>query len=231
MVVMNCVICESEFRRTPKQSLKSKCCSRKCLGEYNKALTLSKSSTICTHCKKEFHMKKSHIERYPNRNMGYFCSRTCLSEAKKTYYLGDNNPNFKGEDLTCDGYLKEYVKGSRVKKVHQRVTLDYLSLLVIPEEHQIHHRDCNPLNNELDNLALLNKSDHRWLHKNFGSAPLSAYCRGDISLEILCSWAKDKSRALRLLPLNLIKQKQLEVFKLGELLGNPEEDNQQPSQS
>jgi len=46
-------------------------------------------------------------------------------------------------------------------------------------------------------------------------------------LETLCSWSKNEEKTKRLLPLNLLDQ--IGVFKLGELLENPEEGNQQPS--
>ncbi|HXI14811.1 MAG TPA: HNH endonuclease signature motif containing protein [Chloroflexota bacterium] len=36
----------------------------------------------------------------------------------------------------------------------------------IPPEHHIHHRDHNPLNNELDNLDCLPAAEHRALHGN-----------------------------------------------------------------
>ena len=93
----------------------------------------------------------------------------------------------------------------------------------------MHHRDCNVDNNTPENLVLLINSEHRWLHKQFGSATLWAFINEKIKLETLLQWTDDIEKAKRLLPLNLLEQKISGVFKSGELLENLEVDNQQLS--
>ncbi len=58
---------------------------------------------------------------------------------------------------------------------------------------------------------------------------MEAYSRGDISLDTLCEWSDNPDCARNLLTLTL--EKQIGVFKSRELLENPEEDDQQPSQA
>jgi hypothetical protein len=69
-----------------------------------------------------------------------------------------------------------------------------------------------------------------WLHRNLGNYILKAYCEGKVSLEQLLSYVQEDEKELlqRILPLNVFNQVS-GVFKLGELLETPEEDNQQPS--
>lgn len=43
----------------------------------------------------------------------------------------------------------------------------YYSLVSIPKGYHVHHKDFNPLNNNLDNLELLTNSDHMKLHWKF----------------------------------------------------------------
>ncbi len=112
-------------------------------------------------------------------------------------------------------------------KTHHAVTFEILAINKIPKGYSVHHRDCNHLNNDKDNLVLLSRSDHQWLHKQYGNATLWAYMNNKVKLEDLISWSNDKERAINLLQLNITQQ--IGVFKQGELLEKPEEVNQQPS--
>lgn len=110
---------------------------------------------------------------------------------------------------------------------HKAVVFEVLDINTIPKNCQIHHRDCNPLNNMPENLVLLSNSDHRWLHHQFGNATLYAYYYGKVSLDALCDWSNNPSKARTLLNLNILQQ--AAVLKSGELLESPQEDHQQPS--
>ena len=72
------------------------------------------------------------------------------------------------------------------------------------------NKRCMPLhkleNNLPQNLVVLNNSDHRWLHKQFGSTGLWAFCNGKISLDEACSWSNNPELARRLLPLTVVDQ-------------------------
>ena len=88
------------------------------------------------------------------------------------------------------------------------MVFEYLNIDKIPENFCVHHRDCNIDNNDIENLVILNGSDHRWIHKNFGNATLWAYYNDKVSLMELCSWCRDSERARKILPLNIIIQKE-----------------------
>lgn len=175
---------------------------------------------ICKNCDIEYKVKLSHGPR------SKYCSKQCQAEDYKKRYLGKNNPNFnKNLDRDYDGYKLSYKVG-RIT-LHKLITLEYLKLNSIPKGFNIHHRDCNINDNTPENLAVLNYSDHRWIHKQFGNACLWAYCHNKIDLESLCSWSTDPERAKQILTTSLTTQ--IGVFKSHELLENLEEDNQQLS--
>ena len=222
---LNCIICNKEFERFGKQILTAKTCSKQCLGELKKA----EPNTKCTQCGKDFHLKESSKRRY-KRTHGYFCSTKCVADFRKEKYLGESNPNFRKQvDRCTDGYKLTYLPKFGRIKLHHKVVFETLNISKIPSGMCVHHRDCNVDNNSPENLVLLNFSDHKWLHHQFGSATLWAYINNKITLDELLKWTNNIEDAKRLLPLNLLEQKKSGVFKLGELLENPEEDNQQLS--
>lgn len=224
---VTCETCGKNEEVSLSRSIAYKTCSHKC-----STLRIKNKTDLnctCTNCSIKFHLKESQIKRY-NRNMGTFCSTKCSTKYKKDYYLGKNNPNFRGAQYDSDGYrINHYPKIGRVKE-HIYVTKTYLNLNYIPKNYCVHHRDCNIYNNIPENLAVLSASDHRWLHKQYGNATLWAFCHEKVDLETLTSWSNNPEKAKQLLSLNLITQSG--VFKQGELLENPiinNEDNQQPS--
>jgi hypothetical protein len=181
----------------------------------------------CDYCGTSFHVKVSRVQRY-KRTLGLFCSRYCASQAKKEAYLGELNPNFRNVGKE-NGYLVDYKPGEKRIMSHRRVVKEYLEIANIPKGYEVHHRDCDKTNNNVGNLALLSKSDHWWLHKNYGIDALSAIIRGAVALDVAATWSSDPNRALSLLKLDITKQ--LEVFKLGEFGESPEEGNADPSYS
>ena len=197
-----CINCQKEFKVIDSRKNSAKFCSKKCLGEYKKG----KNNTVCTECGKLFHLKESSKKRY-KRTHGYFCSTKCVSDFRKKEYIGENNPNFKNIQRK-EGYLLGYLPRFGKIKLHHKIVFEYFNIDKIPENYCVHHRDCNIDNNDKENLVILNGSDHRWLHKNFGNATLWAYYNSKISLNELCDWSRDAERAKKLLPLNIIQQKE-----------------------
>ena len=194
--------CNKLFSVINSRKDSAKFCCKECA---NLNLT-GKPNTICTECNKPFHLKESSKKRY-KRTHGYFCSTKCVADFRKKAYLGENNPNFR--NTTHDGgyLLSNLPKFGRIK-LHHKVVFELLKIDKIPEKYCVHHRDCNINNNDEENLVLLTLSNHRWLHKNFGNATLWAYSQNKISLYELCDWCKNPEKAMRLLPLNIIKQKE-----------------------
>lgn len=78
---------------------------------------------------------------------------------------GEAHHNWKGQCKDGYGYLTCLHKGRRVF-VHRLVMAQVLGLEPwdLPETMDIHHIDGNPMNNDLDNLALTTKVGHQTIH-------------------------------------------------------------------
>lgn len=207
---VNCIVCGKEQTIYKNRLNSYKTCSMECSSKYRKSSTINNCK--CTNCGKDFHLKESQVKRY-NRNMGTFCSMSCSTEYKKEFYLGKNNPNYRGSQYDSDGYrINHYPKVGRIKE-HHFVAFNILDIKKVPEGYCIHHRDCNIYNNDPSNLALLTNSDHRWIHKQYGNATLWAFCNNKVSLEDLISWSNDPERAKKLLPKSIMEINKHEEHK------------------
>lgn len=201
-----CKKCDIEFESKKSDA---KYCSKSCVWE-DKGWS-SENNTTCTNCKTEFHMKLSAKKRY-KRTHGYFCSNVCVGEFRSGgVYTGSKNPNYRGVTHDSDGYRiyvphLSSVTGLKRMKLHQAVCCETLGIKKIGRGFHVHHRDCDIENNKAENLVVLNISDHKWLHKQYGVATLWANFHGKISTQLLISWSDNKNRAARLLNLNVIKQ-------------------------
>jgi len=209
-IAVICKECGKEELVYPCRAKKYVCCSVKCLGIYNSKKYSKKVKKICLNCGKTFMVKPSHQER--RKCCSYKCHCEMLPESKK----GNKNPNYKGCLYSSDGYLID--KENHNIKIHRKICKEVLGVEKLLIECDVHHRDCNKLNNSPENLVLLSKSSHRWLHKQFGNATLKAFLNKKISLETLIEWSDDKEKAARLLNLTCIEQSV--VLKQGELLEN-----------
>lgn len=208
MISKNCEECGNSFTVIRSRALTAKYCCTACRDLSKKAVP----NQTCSVCNTAFHMKQSQLNRYA-RNLGVFCSNTCASSAKASAYSGDKNPNYRGRTSDIDGYRlytpqASFLHGLKGMKLHQAVCCEVLGIKKMPKDVHIHHRDCDILNNHADNLVVLNISDHKWIHKQYGIATLWAYCHDKVQLAELVSWADDKERALRLLPLKVKDQVQ-----------------------
>lgn len=187
----------------------AKYCSRACSDKSKRA----KNNLICCNCGKQFHMKRSQQIRY-GRNLGYFCSSSCVAEKKMQAYSGEMNPNYKGRKEDHEGYSLVDIQSSLalnsdVKRLHQAVCCEVIGTRKIPAGYVCHHRDCDRKNNTPGNLVLITPPDHRWLHAQFGSATLWAYMNNKVGIEDMILWSNDKERCERLLPVSVLDQKHL----------------------
>ena len=78
-------------------------------------------------------------------------------------HMGEKNPNWKGGRCIHQGRVWLSHKGVRILESHA-IWLKYNHLLRIPTGCVIHHRDLNPLNNDISNLFLLTDDYHKSLH-------------------------------------------------------------------
>lgn len=77
--------------------------------------------------------------------------------------FGPLHHNWIGDVSDCKGYLTRKVGDQRVFS-HRDEMAKALSIATIPSLFEVHHIDGNPLNNELDNLALVTKRGHKTIH-------------------------------------------------------------------
>lgn len=196
-MIAKCLICNKELDVWPSRAKKFKTCSMKCLAEYFK----DDNNTICKTCGKEFHLKPYRKKRSQDN----FCSVGCFASWKSESQRGCNNPNFRNRLYGGDGMKILHIPSIGSVKEHRFVAESILG--EIPKGLNVHHRDCNPINNVPENLVVLCPKDHRWIHKQFGNATLYAYYYNKIDKESLISWSNDKDRAERLLDLNILNQK------------------------
>ena len=158
----------------------------------------------CAECGTLFPQKPSQQSR--NKVWGSFCSDKCNSVFRSRITLGRGNPNSKGRNYDQDGYQLYTPAGKGTTKLHHYVTFEALGISKLPAGFHVHHRDCDVLNNDASNLQLISSSDHKWLHKEFGSATLWAIQHGKLDANEAASWSSDRRRAEALLFSNVNTQ-------------------------
>lgn len=197
-----CVVCGCGFSVYGARSKTAKYCSNECKSKG----AVKAPSVRCSICGHAFHRKKSQLEK---SKTGSYCSYKCLNKAKETLYIGDKNPNYKKSGIGSDGY-RTYVPAAPSsvvdRKLHRAVVRMQLGLDVLPSGFHVHHRDCDVLNNDPENLVALTASDHKWIHQQYGNATLWAMHRGKVSVSDMVSWSDDPQRASRLLTLSCVSQ-------------------------
>lgn len=144
-------------------------------------------NVTCETCGKKFHLKPSHIPI----SKTHHCSKECFRKAKMEsmkgkgnhqYGLrGEKNASWKGErKFTNYGYISVYspdhpfcTKAHHVFE-HRLVAEKYLlteensveinGKRYLKPEYDVHHKDFDRTNNDVSNLAVMLKSDHKRLH-------------------------------------------------------------------
>ncbi len=207
-MIKQCLLCLKDFSIPIARKDTAKYCSRVCADKAPR----EKNHVNCAECGKSFPLKKSQAER--SKYWGNFCSKPCSSSFQSRMRSGENNPNFKNRNYCNDGY-RLYTPQASLKlgfgkvKLHHAITFITLGINSIPSGYHVHHKDCDIMNNNEDNLQLISTSDHKWIHKEFGSATLWAFERGKIKLDDILSWSSDRLRAKFLLLSNISNQKDM----------------------
>ena len=162
----------------------------------NKCVAKSKATILnckCRQCGKEFHMKPSSIAK----GRGKFCSKQCQYESMKITMRGSGNHQYglkgnKNASWHSDERISVY--GYRLIRVldhpfrnsddmvfeHRLIAEKYLlteensveikGKRYLKKDYEIHHKDMNKLNNDVNNLIVLTKSQHRTLHNKLAPA-------------------------------------------------------------
>lgn len=178
----------------------------------------------CCVCGKELILKPSRIKRVKH---GVTCSKKCFYIRQKEFMIGFNNHQFglKGElnssfkngvrvnsqgyiliyspnnaGCNCDGYCREH--RLVVEENHNLFSDKYFNVIdnsfILKDEFDVHHKNENRVDNDINNLEIISRSEHTTLH--------------NLQKEIIRDLATGKI---------------IGVFKPDELLENPEEGNQQ----
>lgn len=202
------------------------CCSVSCLSKYNSKRYNQQIEMICPICGDKYYVAKSKINHH----------RTCGKQECRHKWLsmsrtGRKNCRYKNfEDILSNHIVTEEKHGiSRNIYLHiVKNVLNLNSIKNIPKGYVVHHKDCNHLNNNPENLVLLTKSVHRKLHTIFGNILLNALHTNRIDRNTFYKICNEEQRIFydEIIDLNIMHQA---VVKQGELLESPEEDNQQPS--
>lgn len=142
-----CVICGSPFQNyySPSdiRAGRGKVCSQICKNKLNSRQRKKGEIRKCARCGEGFWSTPSEDRRGYVRK---YCSRQCAF------------PNEGGDILSTDGY---YIKQN--KKVHRNIMEQYIGRKLSPTE-IVHHINGNKLDNRIENLQLLTRSEHNILH-------------------------------------------------------------------
>ena len=169
IVEYTCIICgdHCKKRRSPgNMKTLPRFCSQKCSGEHkhrNATGTKPNFSGKCHYCGKIFetYRSPSNMKVKPR-----FCSLKCLGKSQK----GKNNPAYNGGKYICNGYYTLFMpdhpnRGVKNMVYEHRFVMECKLGRYLTDEEVVHHRDLNPLNNEVDNLMLFkNNSEHIKFH-------------------------------------------------------------------
>lgn len=183
---LECKVCGKPVIITPSRvkGRDSVCCSYKCNGKYKKSL--NPNYIPCEVCGKLTYKKPNE----QNKQKNICCSFGCLGELRKTIYLNENNPNYgnrasnnpmtKNEIITNYGYRLIHAEGHPHAingfwiKEHRLLAEKYLmedfqSIEIdgnkyLSRKFDVHHINGDRLDNRLENLKIMSRSDHMRLH-------------------------------------------------------------------
>ena len=142
-----CVICHKTFYRhiAPCEIKLGRgvVCSKECKGKLNSLQHRNGFYKICKKCGEKFWVSHSK-EKYHKPK---YCSRKC--------YI----PTERGKAISIDGY---YVIS--LKKVHRTIMEEHIGRKLLSKE-IVHHINHDKVDNRLENLQIVTRSEHNKIHK------------------------------------------------------------------
>lgn len=150
MPYVSCKICSKAFYTKPFHLKKGwgLCCSREC--QYERLRNGKKVS--CSVCNKNIYRSPQELRR--SKSKKYFCSKSCQTKWRNTYFSGKRHKLWNGGATTYRNLLSK----SGILKICVHCGLDDERVLVV------HHVDKNHRNNKLTNLAWLCHNCHLLVH-------------------------------------------------------------------
>lgn len=146
-----CEFCGNIFRSKKKKTMY---CSAKCShSARSKPVALT-----CEICGAEFIRPPCHAtgRRY--------CSKECKGKAVSIYQTGENSNNWNGGTRHGDGYLFRRTNGT-YKGEHRLIMEKHMGRKLRDDE-IIHHIDGNKMNNVVENLEIVSRSQHIDIHRD-----------------------------------------------------------------
>ena len=221
-----CEICGKEFSVIKCRENTAKYCSIAC---QRKSLN-GDNNCVCPICGKPFHSKPYHLKRY-GHSLGNYCSRECLTEARKILFSGSGNHQYGLKGPLNASYKGEVIPQKNHKLIEQMV-------------YRPNHPFCSKSGRVKLHRLLVEENYHLFDLKYFIKINGKYYLSPKISvhhkdgnhnnniIENLIPCTKGEHQHYHKLLREQIKNNTLNttaVLKQGELLGSPEVGNQQPS--
>ena len=202
-----CDYCWLEIPKNKERKWKLAFCGFECRNKYN--FNKSYKLVKCKFCWVEFWLRNR--EALKEVKIWLACSRYCAAQLKAGYYKWQRNPNFKWwkQDRWYETIFPPKI--NRIAE-HRYVCSLILMMEELPKWYDIHHWDCNRGNNDPENLLLVDKNTHCWIHKQFWIAALKWVREWIISKESLIQSSDDPKFAEKLLNSNIITQKNNREF-------------------
>lgn len=227
LVNKKCEICGAEFKVPHWRENTAKYCSVEC---QRKSLR-KENNCICPICGKAFHVKPYHLKKY-GHSFGNYCSRECLTEARKSLMKGEGNHQYGLKGSLNDSFKGEVILAQNHKLTERMVycpTHPFKNKTGRVKEHRLIVEQHYQLFDEkyftvIDGTHyLLPKINVHHLDGN--------HTNNDISNLIPCTRSEHKQFHKTLITKRdeLGRIKETAVVKQGELLESPEVGNQQPS--
>lgn len=157
-----CLLCGDDFM---SYKTKSKVCSNECKIKYI-SIKMRKGKYIkCIICEKEFWKKPSEDRRGGQRK---YCSWACMTSDKKLSLP-------YGEYLSYDGYIvvNRTTDGRKQIKKHRLIMEEHIGRKLSSKE-IVHHKNENKLDNKIENLQIVSRSEHNIIHKKLRASAKEA---------------------------------------------------------
>lgn len=148
-----CPHCEKEFK--PRKS-RDKFCCKECYYEHRKTGVYPK--VFWTE-----QMRKEQSARYSGDKNPMFGKKSWNAGLKMPNMSGENHPNWKG-GWVQDGYKFIIVDGRTVAE-HRHMMEQYLGRELDRYNEVVHHKNGDRLDNRLENLEVLTRSEHMKVHR------------------------------------------------------------------
>ncbi len=182
-----CDYCGKEFKCLIERLEKRQhiFCSKECSDKY--ARESSELNATCLVCGKRFHITPYRL----NKTENHYCSRECHRIAKMSYMLGDKNHQFgllgnknaswKSDEKisyygyklvrnldhpfrNTDGFVFEHRLVAEKYLLNDTNSIEINGNLYLSSDYVVHHLDFNRLNNRVDNLLVMKRSEHSEMH-------------------------------------------------------------------